>query len=122
MKTSNKLFVICTIYVPIMLIALLYPQIHDFYTYSVPLNDFAIERWMYSQPDYLSSIQNKEDTTCFTAPSKHLFCYGKPRMYENGGTSFIKALIRTVFLRLREFQLILFCKGKRCFHGNILGL
>lgn len=89
MKTSNKLFVICTIYVPIMVIALLYPQIHDFYTYSVPLNDFTIDRWMYSQPDYLSSIQNKDGTACFTAPSKHLFCYRNPRMSENSGVSYI---------------------------------
>lgn len=91
MKTNNILFAICTIYVPVMLIALVYPQIHDFYTYSVPLNDFTIERWMYSQSGYLSSIQNKEGTSCFTAPSGHFFCYAKPRMFEdgNGGVTYV---------------------------------
>lgn len=92
METTNKLFVICTIYVPIMMIALLYPQIYDFYTYSVPLNKFVVERGIYStDSDIFSKIQNKEDSSCFTSPSKNFFCYEKPRMYEKGGISYVSS-------------------------------
>ena len=92
MKTSNKLFVICSVYVPVMLIALLYSQIHDFYTYSAPLNKFVVERMAYSDdPDIFSKTQNKEGSSCFTTPSKNIFCYEKPRMYENSGVSYVRS-------------------------------
>ena len=92
MKTGNKLFVISTIYVPIMLILMFYPQIHDFYTYSVPLNNFIVEREVYSDDsEIFSKTQNKEDSQCFVPPSKNLFCYEKPRMYERTGVSYVRS-------------------------------
>lgn len=96
MKTSDKLFVISTIYLPIMLIAMFYPQIHDFYTYSVPLNDFVIDKWAYAtNPEIFSKIQNEDGSTCFTTPLKHLFCYGAPRMFQSGtgGVSYVTSSI-----------------------------
>lgn len=58
-----------------------------------PLNDMKIEPHIYS-PDGLSlqffnKIKNMEGSTCITTPSKNYFCYSKPRMFENGGVSYI---------------------------------
>jgi len=84
MKNTNILFVICTIYVPIMMIALLYPQIHDFYTYSIPLNDFVISRDQSFDADKkLEEISGQKDSGCITIKMNY-FCYPKPRMFDNG--------------------------------------
>jgi len=90
MKTSNKLFVICTIYVPIMLIALLYPQIHDFYTYAIPLDGLSVyQDEFYNFENEFQKII-KDNVSCFTTPSMNYFCYSKPRMYEEGhGVSYL---------------------------------
>ena len=91
MNSANKLFIISTIYVPLMLILMFYPQIHDFYTYSAPLNHFVVERGVYSDdPEIFSKTQSKEGTTCFTT-SENLFCYEKPRMYERTGISYVRS-------------------------------
>lgn len=78
MNDSNKLFVISTIYVPILLIFIFYPQIDDFYTYTVPLNSIII-------PDYLPDISlnfqemyDYEGSECFTTSNGNLFCYSSP--------------------------------------------
>lgn len=52
-----------------------------------------IEPLMYSPHglglQYFNKIKNMEGSTCITTPSKNYFCYSKPRMFENGGVSYI---------------------------------
>jgi len=89
MKNSNKLFVICTIYVPIMMILLFYPQINDFYTYSVPLKNIVISK----STDISVTFQEviNKDSECFTTPNRNLFCYLTPTMRDPvHGASFVK--------------------------------
>ena len=84
MKDSNKLFVISTIYVPIMMILLFYPQIQDFYTYSVPLNNLVV--WasdVVPDLDEFKKIHETIESTCFTTPSMNYFCYEKPRFSDS---------------------------------------
>jgi hypothetical protein len=88
MNSGNKLFIFSVILIPILLISVNYNAIHDFYTYSVPLNDVQIIH----NEDGLESFQtirDREDSACFTTPSQNYFCYTKPRMHENGGVSFV---------------------------------
>ena len=56
MKNVNILFVISTIYVPIMMILLFYPQINDFYTYSVPLNSLVVGPNFFGDPEQFEKI------------------------------------------------------------------
>ncbi len=84
MNNVNTLFVISTIYVPIMMILMFYPQIDDFYTYTVPLNSLVI-------PDYLPDIAKNfqemhdyKDSECFTTRNGNLFCYSKPHLFDDG--------------------------------------
>lgn len=92
MNTVNTLFVISTIFVPLLLISLNYPEIHDFYVYSVPLNSLVIEHGVYStDPDIFTKTQNREGSNCFTTPSNNFFCYEKPRMYEKTGVSYVRS-------------------------------
>ena len=44
MNGVNILFVISCIFVPLLLISINYSTIHDFYEYSVPLNNLELER------------------------------------------------------------------------------
>ena len=84
MNNVNKLFVISTILVPLLLISLNYTAIHDFYTYSVPLNKVIV--WDQEENQDLSQfmmIHQKQDSTCFTTPSMNYFCYEKPRFSNN---------------------------------------
>ena len=81
MKTSNKLFVISTIYVSIMMILLFYPQINDFYTYSVPLNSFSVEPNFSFGQDRVQKTYQDKDSKCFTTQNKNLFCYEKPKLH-----------------------------------------
>jgi len=91
MKSSNKLFVICTVFVPILLISLNYSVIHDFYVYSVPLNDFVIYRddSLDHSAKFLE-VSEQKDSGCITIKANY-FCYKKPRMFENdkGGVSYL---------------------------------
>ena len=81
MKNSNKLFAISTIYVPILLILLFYPQINDFYTYSLPLNSFVVEPNFSFGQDRIQKINQDKDSQCFTTLNNNLFCYEKPRLH-----------------------------------------
>jgi len=94
MKNSNKLFVISTIYVPIMMIALFYPQINEFYTYSVPLNNVVVwDSDSVSDLEEFKKIQESKEPTCFTTPSMNYFCYEKPRFSDNSkeGISIVRS-------------------------------
>lgn len=89
MKDSNKLFVFSTILVTSLLISVNYSTIHDFYTYSVPLNNLKIERSVYFWNHTFQEIKNTEGTSCFVTPSQNHFCYVKPRMYDGHGISYV---------------------------------
>jgi len=85
MKTTNILFVISCIFVPLLLISLNYSEIHDFYAYSVPLNKMALwEDPFFNDPDKFIETSEKKGSTCFTTPYMNNFCYEKPRIYEDG--------------------------------------
>jgi hypothetical protein len=82
MNSVNTLFVISVIFVPLLLISLNYSAINDFYTYSVPLNNAVIiPNFSVNDPDEFQKVQNEKDSTCHTTPSSNLFCYKKPRIY-----------------------------------------
>lgn len=84
MKTSDKLFVISTIYLPIMLILLFYTPIQNFYEYDVPLNKSVVvanfEVWM--EPDIFEKTKQDKDSTCYVNPHGNIFCYKKPILTE----------------------------------------
>ena len=87
MNDSNKLLVISTIYVPIMMILLFYPQINDFYTYSVPLNSLELWNDYLDSPKEFKRIRDLEGSKCFTTPSQNEFCYYKPGLSGKTSTS-----------------------------------
>lgn len=88
MDFGNKLFILSTILVLVLLVSLNYSAIVDFYTYSVPLNDFRVSHNDYGM-DAFDTIKNKAGSTCFTTIHHNQFCYTKPRMFENGGVAYI---------------------------------
>ena len=78
---KNSLFVISTVFVPLLLISLNYSAIHDYYVYSIPLNSLVVEPSFYSNnPDQFQKTYEDEDSQCFTSPSMNFFCDAKPRM------------------------------------------
>ena len=91
---STKLFVICAIYLPVMLIVLSYPQISDFYLYSVPLNhskivaNFPIP----NQSEFLKVSQD-QDSTCYTTPSMNQYCHKKPKIHDGQDTDHLSSTI-----------------------------
>jgi hypothetical protein len=82
MKNVNILFVISTIYVPIMMILLFYPQINDFYTYSVPLNSLVVGPNFFGDPEQFEKISKDKESKCFTTLNNNFYCYGKPRIHD----------------------------------------
>ncbi len=93
MNGVNILFVISTVFIPLLLISLNYSAIEDFYAYSVPLNSFVVEsNFLYEQDRFQKTYQNK-DSQCFTTLNKNLFCYEKPRLH--GETMLISYVIGT---------------------------
>lgn len=93
MNNVNKLFVISTIMVPLLLISLNYDSIQDFYTYSVPLNSFVVEPNFSFGQDRIQKIYQDKDSQCFTTLNKNIFCYEKPRLH--GETILISYVIGT---------------------------
>jgi len=63
-----------------MMILLFYPQINDFYKYSVPLNNVIVwDSDVTPDLDEFKKINESKESTCFTTPSMNYFCYEKPR-------------------------------------------
>lgn len=82
MNNVNILFVISTIFVPLLLISMSYESIEDFYTYSVPLNSLV----MSDHADIVKNFQKMydyKDSECFTTSNGNLFCYSNP-LIEDG--------------------------------------
>jgi hypothetical protein len=83
MNNVNRLFAISAIYVPIMMILMFYPQIDDFYTYTVPLNSLVIPDYLPENAKNFQEIQIYKDSECFTTLNGNLFCYSSPS-FEDG--------------------------------------
>lgn len=80
MNSVNKLFVFSVILVVVLLISINYSMIHDFYTYSVSLKNFAIEKLdVSSDPDLFEKIKQQEGSTCFVTQSSNEYCFKAPR-------------------------------------------
>lgn len=88
MNSVDKLFVLSVILIPILLISLNYGTMHDFYTYSMPLNNLKVIRDEYGLESF-KVIQSKEGSVCFTTPEQNYFCYTKPRMHDNVAISYV---------------------------------
>lgn len=89
MNDSSKLFIFSVILVPSLLISVNYTAIHDFYTYSTPLNSLEIEHGAYGLIPF-QKIQNMEGSACFITPILNQFCYTKPHMFEKSGISYVR--------------------------------
>ena len=90
MKTIH-LAIIVIILLATSLVILNLDNIYYYLIWYSPLNDMKIEHLIYSSDglQYFNKIKNMENSTCFTTPSKNYFCYSSPRMFENGGVSYI---------------------------------
>lgn len=73
-----------------MLILLFYPQIDDFYEYSIPLNSLIVESNFTDEPNRFQKTFEDKDSQCLTTLNKNLFCYEKPKLHgENTMISYI---------------------------------
>lgn len=80
MNSGNKLFVFSVLLIPILLISINYSAIHDFYTYSVPLKNFVVEKFtISSDPGLFERIKQQDGSTCFITPSNNEYCFKAPR-------------------------------------------
>ena len=85
MNNVNILFVICIIFILLLLISLNFSTISNFYEYSAPLNKMVLwEDPFFSDPGKFAEINEKKDSQCFTTPSMNYFCYAKPVMFDKG--------------------------------------
>lgn len=64
MNSVNKLFIFSTLLIPILLISVNYSAIHNFYTYSMPLNNLKVIRDEYGLKSF-QVIQSKEGLWAF---------------------------------------------------------
>ena len=82
MNDSNKLFVISTVIVFVLLISINYNSINDYYVHSVPLNSLVLgPNFSTDNVEQFKKIYNDENSECFTTLIENLFCYPKPRMH-----------------------------------------
>lgn len=85
MEGKTKLFVISTVFIPILLILMNISSISDFYTYSVPMDKMTVwEDMSFDVDEKFAKINEKKDSRCFTTPSMNYFCYAKPMIHEQG--------------------------------------
>ena len=86
---KNTLFVISSVFIPLLLISMNYNSINDFYEYSVPLNSLVIPNYLPDIAKNFQELYDNKNTECFTTPNGNLFCYSKPRMFDEGGRATI---------------------------------
>ena len=92
--STNKLFVICLIYVPILLILISYPQISEFYAYSVPLNHAKIiPNFPLTNPNEFQETSQGPESTCYTTPSMNQYCYKKPKIHDGQDRDHLSSII-----------------------------
>jgi len=94
MKSSNKLFVICAIYVPLLLILLSFPQISEYYTYSISLNNAKIiSNFDLDNPNQFQEVSQGADSTCYTTPSMNQYCHKKPKIHDGQDMNHLSSII-----------------------------
>ena len=94
MNSVNVLFVISTILVPLLLISLNYSVIIDFYTYSVPLNKaVVIPNFPSNNPNEFQNVQKESESTCYITPSANIFCYKKPKIYDEQNNDHLSSFV-----------------------------
>ena len=94
MNSANKLFVICTIYVPLLLISISYPQISEFYTYSISLNNSEIiPNFPITNPNEFQQVRQEQGSTCYTTPSMNHYCHKKPKVHDGQDTDHLSSII-----------------------------
>lgn len=83
MNSVNSLLTISVILLPMLLIFMNYSTIVTFYEFSVPLNKAEIiPNFPINDLNKFSEIQKQNDSTCYITPYANLFCYTKPRIYD----------------------------------------
>ena len=65
-----------------MMILLFYPQINDFYTYSVPLNSLVVGPNFFGDPEQFEKTSKDKESKCFTTLNNNFYCYVKPRIHD----------------------------------------
>lgn len=80
---------ISAIMVPLLLISVNYSAIQDFYKFSVPLDSLELSKDFQDAPEQFERAKNSENSTCFTTPSMNEFCYEKPIIHDETGTSYL---------------------------------
>ena len=94
MNSVNILFIISTIMVPLMLISLGYSSISEFYEYSVPFNRAEIiPNFPLNEQNNFKNIQNQTGSTCYVTIHENLFCYAKPRIYDESQLDHLTSII-----------------------------
>jgi len=92
--STSKIFVICAIYLPLLLIGISYHQISDFYAYSVPLNHAKIiPNFPQTNQNQFQQVYQEKDSTCITTPSQNQYCYKKPKLLEGQDRDHLSSII-----------------------------
>ena len=86
---NNFLFIFSASIVFVILIAINYDTIDDFYKFSIPLNSLELSRDFQDTPEQFEKTKSLENSTCFTTPSMNEFCYEKPRIHDKIVTSWL---------------------------------
>ena len=90
---NTNLFAVSVLLIGAILISFSYPTIHDFYTYSVPLNKAEIIPNFPPIENEFQSIRNMTDSTCYTTPSMNKYCYKKPDIRDEHGRDHLYSFI-----------------------------
>jgi len=93
MNNVNILFVISTIFVPLLLLSLNYPAIETFYEYSVPLNNAVIIQNFFTTPNEFQEVHDEKDSICYATPSMNQYCYKKPKIYDEQNADHLSSVI-----------------------------
>ena len=94
MNSVDVLFVISTIMVPLLLISLSYSSITEFYEYSVPFNkSVIIPNFQSNEQNDFKNVQNQTESTCYNTVHENLFCYTKPRIYDESQLDHLSSFI-----------------------------
>jgi len=93
MKTVNILFILSTIFVPLLLISINYSTISDFYTYSVPMNKAKIIPNFFTTLNEFQDVHDEKDSTCYTTPSMNQYCYKKPKIHDKQNRDHLSSFV-----------------------------
>lgn len=89
MNDVNTLFVISTIFVPLLLVSLNYSALEDYYAYSVPLNSMKLWSDFQDSPEKFQKTKDLKNSKCLTTPSMNEFCYPIPKISDKLWTAWL---------------------------------